>query len=217
MSTAATIDERELAVLDSLVTSIAETRTAIAALHALELTFLAAAEALAEEQTARLTSGDSRAREMPRRSIAAEIGTATRTSDRTVQRRMGEASVLTGDFPLTVRALGAGRIDRAHVGVILETGAMMTDAAARADFEAAAVALAERETPGRLRPLLRTLAARLHPTSIDVRHAAASTRRGVWVVDLDDGMAQLIATLPAATPAPGAGYGWSISTTAWRN
>ncbi|WP_374314319.1 DUF222 domain-containing protein, partial [Microbacterium sp.] len=84
------------------------------------------------------------------------------------------------------------------MAVILETGGAMTDAAARADFERAAVALAERETPGRLRPLLRSLAARLDPRSVDQRHFEAKEGRGVWVQDIDDGMAQLIATLPAA-------------------
>lgn len=195
--TSATTESRELAVLDSLVTSVRETRSAIASLQALELTLLAAAESLADEQTARLRSADRREREMPRRAIAAEIGTATRASDRTVQRRMGEASALSRDFPATLRALGKGRIERGHVAVILETGGAMTDAAARADFESAAVALAERETPGRLRPLLRALAARLDPTSIDVRHADAKEARGVWVTELDDGMAQLVATLPS--------------------
>ncbi|MDY0908654.1 HNH endonuclease signature motif containing protein [Microbacterium sp. CFBP9034] len=197
---APSIDDRdaaELALLDSLVTSIVDTRAAIAALQAFELTLLASAEALADEQTSRIPSNDSRAREMPRRSIAAEIGTAVRVNDRTVQRRLAEASALARDFPRAIRALGEGRIDRAHVSVIFETGGAITDAAARADFENAAVACAERETPGRLRPLLRTLAARLDPVSIDDRHARASAGRGVWVADLDDGMAQLIATLPA--------------------
>ena len=188
----------ELALLDFLVTSLAETRAALASLHALEVTLLAAAEALADEQTRRIVSHDSRVRDMPRREIAAEIGTALHRNDRAVQRRLDEASVLTRDFPVAVEALGQGRIERAHVTVILETGGAMTDAAARADFERAAVTLAERETPGRLRPLLRSLAERLDPTSIDVRHVEASRRRGVWVNDLDDGMAQLIATLPAA-------------------
>lgn len=186
----------ELALLDSLVTSLTETRAAIASLQALEVTLLAAADALADEQTSRIPSNDSRTREMPRRSIAAEIGAATRTSDRTVQRRLDEASVLARDFPSAVQALGAGRIDRAHVTVILETGGAITDAATRADFERAAVSLAERETPGRIRPLLRSLAGRLDPASIDARHDDAKARRGVWVTDLDDGMAQLIATLP---------------------
>lgn len=198
MTPAPTTEARELVLLDSLVTSIAETRAAVAALQALEVTLLASAEVLADEQTSRLTSSSSRDRDMPRRSIAAEIATATRTSDRTVQRRMDEASALTRSFPAAVRALGAGRIDRAHLSVIFETGAVLTDAAARADFERAAVSLAQRESPGRLRPLLRTLAERLEPSSIDSRHAAANERRGVWVQDLDDGMAQLIATLPTA-------------------
>lgn len=198
MTPAPTTEQRELALLDSLVTSIAETRAAVAALQAFEVTLLVSAEALADEQASRLASSSSREREIPRRSIAAEIATATRTSDRTLQRRMDEASALTRDFPVAVSALGAGRIDRAHLTVISETGSSLTDAAARADFEQAAVSLAERETPGRLRPLLRTLAERLEPTSIDSRHAAAKEQRGVWVQDLDDGMAQLIATLPAA-------------------
>lgn len=198
MTTPPATTERELAMLGSLVTSLTETRTAIAALQAFEVTLLATAEALADEQTARLRSGDSREREMPRRAIAAEIGTATRTSDRTVQRRMGEAATLTRAYPVALRALQAGRIDRSHLTVIVETGTAITDASARTDFEHAAVALAERETPGRLRPLLRTLAARLDPGSIDTRHTTARQRRGVWVEDLDDGMAHLVATLPTA-------------------
>lgn len=198
MTHSPTTADRELALLDSVVTSIVETRAAIASLQAFEVMLLASAEALADEQTSRLAAPSSRERELPRRAIAAEIGAATRTNDRAVQRRMGEAAVLAGDFPQVMQALGAGRIDRGHVTVIVETGGALTDAAARADFETAAIALAGRETPGRLRPLLRTLAARLDPQSIDTRHADADQRRGVWVEDLDDGMAQLIATLPAA-------------------
>lgn len=198
MTSSPATDDRDLAALDALVTGLMATRTAIASLQAYEVTLLAAAESLAAEQTAWQASTDSREREMPRRAIAAEIGAATRVNDRTVQHRMAEAAALTGDYPRVVTALGKGRIDRRHVTVILDTGASLTGAADRGEFETIAVALAERETPGRLRPLLRTLAARLDPASIDTRHADAQERRDVWVQDLDDGMAQLIAALPAA-------------------
>lgn len=138
-----------------------------------------------------------RAAEIPIRTVAAEIGAAFRVSDRTVQRLMDEAHTLFTRFPATVESLAGGRISRAHVRVIVEAAAHITDPQARLDFETTALPVAERESATRLRPFVKLLAERIHPRSLTQRHDAAAQERAVRVVDLPDGMAELIATLPA--------------------
>lgn len=189
--------DAEVRLLDGLVESLLQTRTAIASLQALEATMLAAAVALADEQAAR-GPAESVAAEMPLRSIAAEIAAALRLSDRSVQRRLSDAQVLTSRFPLTLAALGAGRISNAHVATIVDAGSGIDDAVARADYEARVIARAMAETPGRLRPIARMLAERAHSRTIDERQAGARSQRRVAVTELDDGMAELYALLPSA-------------------
>src|SRR5690242_3373846 len=118
--------DAEVRLLDGLVGSLLQTRTAIASLQALEATMLAAAVALSDEQAAR-GPAESAAAEMPLRSIAAEIATALRLSDRSVQRRLSDAQVLASRFPRTLAALGEGRISNAHVSTIVEAGSGIDD------------------------------------------------------------------------------------------
>lgn len=142
-------------------------------------------------------SSDSRASELAHRSISAEFGTALRVSDRTMQRRMATADVLVRDFPGTFRALGAARVFRGHVAVILEAGAHLPDAASRAEYEQVVLPFAEREAPARLRPYARFIAERLHPRSLEERHREAAACRGVWLTELPDGMAEMLAIIPS--------------------
>jgi hypothetical protein len=182
--------------VNALLEALAVTRRDRAALDAREAQLLAAAVDLARAQDE--TPGPSEVRDIPLRSLAAQIGAMWRTPDRTVERHLSAAVVLVGSFPATHAALEAGEISRAHASVIVEAGLPITDDDARALFEAAVLEVARRETPGRLRPAARLLANRLHPVALETRHAVAATARNVWVRDLDDGMAELIATLPAA-------------------
>jgi hypothetical protein len=193
--TAATPGDAEHDV-NVLLDALASTRRRRAALDAEETTLLAAAVDLARAQDE--TPGPSEVRDIPLRSLAAQIGAMWRTPDRTVERHLSAAVILVGSFPATHAALEAGEISRAHASVIVEAGLPITDDDARALFEAAVLDVARRETPGRLRPAARLLANRLHPVPLETRHAVAATARNVWVRDLDDGMAELIATLPAA-------------------
>ena len=186
----------ELALLSGLVESLRQTRTAMGALQAFETQMLAAAVALAEEQAARGPAGTVAA-DMPLRAIAAEIATALHVSDRSLQRQLSDAHTATHRFPAALAALADGRISRAHLSVIVDAGLGIDDEVARADYEAQAVGRAETETPGRLRPIARMLAERALSRSIDERHAAARSKRRVVVTDLDDGMAELLAILPA--------------------
>ena len=178
-----------------LLDALASTRRRRAALDAEETALLAAAVDLARAQDG--APGPSEVRDIPLRSLAAQIGAMWRTPDRTVQRHLSAAVVLVGSFPATHAALEAGEISRTHASVIVEAGLPITDDDARALYEAAVLEVARRETPGRLRPAARLLANRLHPVPLETRHAVAATARNVWVRDLDDGMAELIATLPA--------------------
>ena len=181
--------------VESLLNALTDIRRRRAALDAKETAILSAAVAYARTQDQE--PSPSEARGIPLRSIAAQIGAALRVSDRTVQRHLSEATLLAGRFEATLVALATGEISRGHVTVIMEAGLSIEDDEVRAAYEAAALEVARREAPGRLRPAAKMLAARMHPIPLETRHAQAATVRDVWVRDLDDGMAELIATLPA--------------------
>jgi hypothetical protein len=187
-------DERLLAIRSRLRK---EARRAARA-EARRIRLLAEASEIAQARTARLTNGNSREREMAIRSIALEFGAAVRTSDRTMQRRMGDAEQLLRLFPSTVDALAAARIDAGHAAAILDTGCVINDDDVRAAFEKVVLDKAATDTPARTRAFARQLAERFNPRTIDERFAAANEDRTVTVTELDDGMAELRALLPAA-------------------
>ena len=131
------------------------------------------------------------------RSIAAELGGVMRVADRTVQRRISDARVIVEDFPGALAAWENGAITRGHVLVIVETGSVVPPKL-RAEFETAAIARCERDTPNRVRAELEILAQRMHPRSFTERHAEAAAGRCVRVLPGRDGMSDLVATLPTA-------------------
>ncbi|MDP5228353.1 MULTISPECIES: DUF222 domain-containing protein [Arthrobacter] len=141
--------------------------------------------------------GEARAVELAERSVAAEIATATRTSDRSVQHQMGAAVELVERFPATLQAFTEGRISAAHVRVIRDAGTVIEDPAARARYEAAVLAVAEVQAPGRVRRLAAREAEKAQPEPLIVRHERACQERRVWLNPLPDGMAELGAVLPA--------------------
>jgi len=141
---------------------------------------------------------DSRTAELAEHAVAAEIGTATRTSDRTIQRQMAQASDLVARFPVTLKALSEGRISLAHTRVIREAAVDLDDHAAREAYESLVVARAEQETPHRLRRFAAQEAERAHPEPLEDRFERAHGERRVWVAPVRDGMAELTAVLPAA-------------------
>ncbi|MEZ2371612.1 DUF222 domain-containing protein [Arthrobacter sp. RCC_34] len=141
---------------------------------------------------------DARAAELAERSVAAEIGTATRTSDRTIQRQMAEAADLVVRFPETLRAFSEGRISLAHTRVIRDVAADLDDDDVRARYEARVVAHPENSVPQRLRRFAVREAERVRPEALALRFERARAERRVWVSPLPDGMAELTAVLPAA-------------------
>ncbi|CAI9394405.1 HNH endonuclease signature motif containing protein [Microbacterium sp. T2.11-28] len=182
--------------IESLLEGLAEAGRQAAAAHARHLALLAEALEVADAQAD--AGAPAAVRDIPLRSLAAQIGATLRVSDRTVQRQLSEAWAVSTRFAATLGALASGDITRAHVRVIVDAGSPIDDDEARAAYEAAALEIARRETPGRLRPAARLLAGRLHPMPLDERHRVAAAGRDVWVRDLDDGMAEIIAVLPTA-------------------
>lgn len=179
-----------------LVEGIVALRRQAAQVHAAEVRLLAGAGQLAASHSASLRS-DSREREMPLRSIAAELALAVRASDRTVQRQINDAVVLADDFTPVLEALEEGRIFVGHARVIVDAGTPIQDAEARITFATEAVARAENLSPSRLRPAVEALAERLQPRTITERHRDARADRAVTVTDRADGMGELNYVGPA--------------------
>jgi hypothetical protein len=177
--------------VDGLVDQVVATRALVNALHAHEMSLLAAASGLVQ------ASADPGGADLPMRSLSAELGAAMHVGDRTVQRQLSEASVLVEQFPATHAAVASGAISRAHASVIVDAGWHIADPGVRAAYEASVIAYAREETVARLRPVARLRAERVAPSSLQERHDRARMTRGVRVFDLADGMSELIATLPS--------------------
>ncbi|MCM3696579.1 HNH endonuclease signature motif containing protein [Microbacterium oleivorans] len=183
-----------LATLAGIVANVDSVARRIAAAKIEELRVLAAAGRLAEAQVAQ-RNARVQVHDMALRSIAAEVGGVMRVTDRTVQRRIGEARTLIEGFPATVEAWEQGRIVRGHAFLIVETGTSLP-AEMWAEFEAVAITRCEQDTPNRVRGELEILAHRMHPRSFAERHEEAAAGRCVQLVPGRDGMSDLIATLP---------------------
>ncbi|MFJ3958132.1 DUF222 domain-containing protein [Arthrobacter sp. NPDC090010] len=196
-------------LLAEMVSSLVSIESAIAGLQALREYTLALSSRLAQvmaDDDARLGQrGGAEGRvwglntlELAQRTVAAELATATRTSDRSMQRQLDAAVELLDDFPATFQALAEGRISTSHVRVIRENGAVIVDRAARSGYEHAVLAVAEVQTPGRVRRIAAREAGKAQPMPLAERYQLAREERRVWVNPLPDGMAELGAVLPAA-------------------
>ncbi|MEV8267484.1 DUF222 domain-containing protein [Microbacterium sp. NPDC076911] len=188
----------ENAMLADLARSLRDISASIANLHSRQATLLVAALEVAELQTSRLPEDRRRReRDIPMRNAAAEIAAALRVSDHVVQRKMSDAWTLFHQFFGTFTALAEGRISPAHVDVILSAGAQIDDPDARATFEQMALDRAQIETAGRLRTIIGAIAETAMPTSTTERHREARKKRGVFLRDTADGMADLLFVGPA--------------------
>ena len=184
--------------VDALLPRLVEVRAQKARLEAEEARLLAEARGIAEDWT--IEAGGARTgsdAELPYRSIAAEIGAAWRVSDRTVQRQMQDAATLVRDYAATTAALEAGRISIAHARALVSAGAVIEHAQLRAEYEETVLPLAFTEAASRFAPLAKRRAEWFADTTFEERHHRALDDRAVWVTDLDDGIAELRALLPA--------------------
>ncbi|MDT0117430.1 DUF222 domain-containing protein [Microbacterium sp. PRF11] len=173
---------------------VLEADAALAAAEARKTRALARAGRLALDVMAGQRAS-SRAADMALREVASEIAAAGCLSDRSVQAQIAKALTLVDRFPATVDAWEAGALSRAHVQAIVDAGTPVP-LDKRGEFDVLAVTTAEGLSPGRLRARLATLAERLQPTTITERHQRGREERCVRVVRGENGMSDLIATLP---------------------
>ncbi|WP_254367322.1 HNH endonuclease signature motif containing protein [Microbacterium sp. NC79] len=177
------------------LSSLREIQRARAGLDAMETALYAAVfehvDALSKQTAEPIAE-----RDMMIRSACAEIAAALRLSDRAVQRRMSDAYDVYVGFPQTFEALRTGAITVRHVQEIVKASdGLPVDM--RADYEVAALERALITTPPRLAAVLPSVANQIHARSIAERHQTARKRRAVTVRDVGDGMAELVALLPA--------------------
>ncbi len=189
--------DADVAALASIVGEVEGAAAVVRAGQVAEVRALAAAGQLAARQAAG-SPAVVRAHDMALRSVAAELGGVLRVTDRTVQSRIDEARDLVEHYAATLGAWETGRITRGHVRVIADAGSVLVDASPerRAEFEAAAIARCERDTPNRVRSEVEILAERFAERSFTDRHRDAAAERRVRVVPGSAGMSDLIATLP---------------------
>ncbi|MDZ8200968.1 DUF222 domain-containing protein [Microbacterium sp. SSW1-59] len=189
--------EAEMLRTRELIAEIAAFDAAEARIQAERARLYAEAYDLTQRQTDRLRDASTREREMPLRAMAAEIAVAKRVSDRTMQTHLFEAHRTVTEFAATWEAWHAGRVSRAHVKVIVDTGTELTEREARESYEHDVLAYAEKTSPARVRSYAEQVAEKLDPKSMQERHDDALLDRRVWVEDLRDGMSMLGAIGPS--------------------
>ncbi|MBT9608022.1 HNH endonuclease signature motif containing protein [Microbacterium sp.] len=182
------------AALSSVLAEVRGVDADLASAEARRTRALARAGHLALDATVGMRTS-SKAAEMALREVASEIAAAACVSDRSVQAQIGRAMTLADDFPVTLDAWEAGALSRAHVQVIVDAGTPLP-LERRHEFDVLAVATADGLSPGRLKTRLAALAESLQPTTLTERHRRGRETRCVRVIAGENGMSDLIATLP---------------------
>ncbi|WP_448003511.1 DUF222 domain-containing protein [Agromyces bauzanensis] len=165
-----------------------------------DLIFLAVSYALrSEEAFVAPTLSPQRRHELARRSVTAELATALRVPERTMERQIAEAWALSTTLPATLGAMREGLISARHAAVIVEeTADLGDDPALRIRLDERLAVVAATTTAATLRRRARALREELSAESIAERHRAARAERRVELEPAPDGMAWLHALLPAA-------------------
>lgn len=130
-----------------------------------------------------------------------DVSTALRLSPATAQHRIDIARVLVGHLPNTVSALACGEISAAHATVIAkETAAAIRNGISETAIfaiEQSALSYAEFHTPGQVANKVKTSIAKLAPEEFEEIVDLARDSRRVSCYPEADGMATVIAVLPA--------------------
>lgn len=189
--------------LATVVSRAEQIQSDLARLHAERAELCASAldlvaDRVTQREAARMTHRGPVGDDIPLREVVAELGAALRVGDQTVRNWLGDGAALVHRYPATLDALRAGHIDERHASAIVDGGMPLTDAEACADYERLMLAAAETETAMSLRRIGRVVAGRMQPELVDERQRRAHEGRRVRIHDLDDGLARLIADLPAA-------------------
>ena len=130
-----------------------------------------------------------------------DVAAALRLSGSTAQMRIDVARTLINHLPNTCSALAMGEISAAHATVIAkETAAAIRDGLSEFaiyQIEESALAHAEFHTPGQVANKVRTTIAQLAPQEFEVVVDRARETRRVSCYNEADGMATVVAILPA--------------------
>lgn len=130
-----------------------------------------------------------------------DVATALRLSVNTAQSRIDVARVLTNHLPATCEALASGDISPSHATLIArETAEAIKRGIPTEDLmmiESKALAHAEFHTPAQVGRKLRTLIAQFSPDAFEESVSIARDARSVRMYPESDGMATVIAFLPA--------------------
>lgn len=186
--------DADTAALAEIVADVEKSQELLAAAQAAQTRALARAGDLARKQATRVLARV-REHDMALRAIAAEVAGVMKTTDRSVQRQIGEATELVEDYSSTLDAWEAGVITRGHVRAIVDAGSILPPDQ-RPAFESIALAECEHDTPGRVRQRLDLIAESMHPRTLTERHRDAREQRDVRVITLSDGMSALSTTGP---------------------
>lgn len=188
---------KRIAALDAVVSELESVEQQQRELDARRVSLMSAALDIALEER-RPTHSD-----LPYRALRAELATALSRSEHAVEAELNVAHQLTQRFPGTLAELEGGAISLAHARVIAEASAPIgpsPDAqtkARRTAYEHEVLVEARTETANRLRPIAQRIAARHTETTPSEQHEEALKMRSVRVIDLEDGMSDLIARLPS--------------------
>jgi hypothetical protein len=130
-----------------------------------------------------------------------DVATALRLSPTTAQNRIDVARVLVGHLPNTISALSTGEISVAHATVIArETATAIRNGLSPESIfrvEQTALAHAEFHTPGQVASKVKTTIAKLAPEEFEEIVDRARDARRVTCYSEADGMATVVAILPA--------------------
>jgi hypothetical protein len=130
-----------------------------------------------------------------------DVATALRLSPTTAQSRIDVARVLIGHLPNTISALSTGEISVAHATVIArETATAIKNGLSPESVfrvEQTALAHAEFHTPGQVASKVKTTIAKLAPEDFEEIVDRARDSRRVTFYPEADGMATVVAILPA--------------------
>ena len=131
-----------------------------------------------------------------------DVALALRLSGANAQQRIDVARVITQHLPATSAALATGEISLGHANAIAKESAEIIRAGATpdqiAEVERIALTHAEFHTPTQVVSKMKAAIAKLAPVEFEEAVAVAQERRSVDCYPQANGMAQIVALLPAA-------------------
>lgn len=134
--------------------------------------------------------------EVVERGIRLEVAAALRITEFAAARLLATAEALVDRYPALLDSLASARITERHVELLVESLDQL-GARVAGDTIRRALAVAEGESVGTLRRFLRRMVDEATEASLAERHVEALRRRRILVEPADDGMAWLMALMPA--------------------